>query len=323
VVESHPSTVRIIKRTADNLKQGLRGKRDDFLAKLMPALAQRDRIAIPLDEQKIAFGRQLSSWLSTNKTILIFEPHSDDTALSMGDFFSQLGDEAKKQTHHVTIFSKGREIGHLEGFPSVEACYLKRKEEAETAYTSLGIPKNNISFLDKVDFIYRRFQHETFAARAARPTELLSVVLGRTEVFLPFIFPRDHKLLRDIAGQLRTMIVALDSPVCFVPIAGYGRHIDHYMVRVALEQAVKQLPPAQREKIAIIYYDDHPYNMYSPMKIPPGASVAQHSVNHQFKEDLFAIFESQKTVIFAQGMPTDLPPEQFITPHYVARQITA
>jgi LmbE family N-acetylglucosaminyl deacetylase len=323
MIESHSSPVQVLKKTPGNLKQRLRSKRDDVLAKLMPALAQKDRIAIPLDEQKLAFGRQLSAWLAANKTILIFEPHSDDTALSMGAFFAQLSDAAKQQTQHVTVFTKGREIGHLEGFPSVEACYQKRKEEAETAYTSLGIPKNNITFLDKVDFIYRRFQHQSFAARAVRPIELLSVLLGRTEVFLPFISPRDSTLLRDIAEQMKSAITAFEHPVCFAPLAGYGRHIDHYIVRVALERAVQHLPPAKRAETAIIYYDDHPYNLYSPMKVPPGASIAQHPVNHQFKANLFAIFETQKTVIFADGMPPDLPPEQLIVPEHVARRISA
>lgn len=311
-----------VKRTAGTIKQALRGKRNDVLEKLMPALSQRNKIAIPLDEDKIEFGRQLRAWLATNKTILIVEPHSDDTALSMGDFFSQLSDEARKHTHHVTVFSQGREIGHFEGFPSIAACYLQRKEEAETAYTSLGIPKNQIAFLDQVDFIFRRFQHESFAARAVRPTELLSLVLGRTEVFLPFVSPRDLKLLRQVAEQLSDMIAAYESPVCFVPLAGYGRHIDHYMVRVALERAVKKLPPPRQKGVSIIYYDDHPYNLYSPMKIPPGAAIAQHAVHQKRKVGVIDLFASQRTILYSGERPTDLPPEQFIVPRAVAQHIT-
>jgi len=276
---------------------------------------------IPLDETKVEFGRQLCAWLSANKTILIFEPHSDDTALSMGDFFSQLSDEAKKHTHHVTIFSQGRVIEQSEGEQRVDALALKRKDEAVAAYTSLGIPKNNISFLDKVDFAYRRIQHESLAARALRPAELLSTALGYTEMYLPFISPRDRKLLREITEQLRTMVTAYKHPVCFVPIGEYARHIDHYLVRVALERAVHGLPPGKRKEIAIIHYDDHPYNMHTPMLVPPGAVVAQHPVDRAFKATVFDFFETQKNVPYPAGMPADLPPEQFIIPHQVAQQV--
>lgn len=322
MVERYSLAVQV-KRTAGNIRNGLRGKRNDVLETLMPALSQRNKIAIPLDEEKIAFGRQLRAWLATNKTILIVEPHSDDTALSMGDFFAQLSDEAKEHTHHVTIFSQGREIGHFEGFPSIAACYLQRKAEAETAYTSLGIPKNHIAFLDQVDFIFRRFQHESFAARALRPTELLSLVLGRTEVFLPFVSPRDRRLLRQVAEQLGAMIAAYESSVCFVPLAGYGRHIDHYLARAALERAVKKLPPAGQKKVSIIYYDDHPYNLYSPMKLPPGAVIAQYEVHQKRKAALIDLFASQRTILYSGEKPTDLPPEQFIVPHAVAQHIKA
>src|SRR5215472_14848603 len=84
-----------LKRTASSTKHSLQGIRDSLLIKLMPALFKRNRIDIPIDENKIEFGKQLRLWLSANKTILIFEPHSDDTALSMGDFLSHLSDEAK------------------------------------------------------------------------------------------------------------------------------------------------------------------------------------------------------------------------------------
>ncbi|HEY7356190.1 MAG TPA: PIG-L family deacetylase [Ktedonobacterales bacterium] len=280
-------------------------------------------MVIPLDETKIELGRQLRAWLAANKTILIFEPHSDDTALSMGDFFSQLSDAARQQTHHVTVFSKGRTIAQSEGEPGLDALALQRKAEAIAAYTSLGIPAANITFLDHVDFAYRRIQHTSLAARALRPTELVSTVLGYTEMYLPVVSPRDRKLLRSMTEQFGAMLQAYANPVCFVPRGEYARHIDHYLVRVALEQAVRALPPEQREKVAIIYYDDHPYNLHTPLMVPPGAVVAQHPVNRAFKASLFQLFETQQYIPYSGDMPPDLPPEQFIVPHEVARQINA
>lgn len=309
------------KRTANNVRYALRGKRSDFLAKVMPSVFPRGRIVIPLDETKVELGRQLGAWLSTNKTILIFEPHSDDTALSMGDFFAQLSDETKNHTHHVTVFSQGRANGHPEGGQRVDSLSLTRKKEAIAAYTSLGIPQNNIAFLDQVDFAYRRIQHESLAARALRPTELLSTVLGYTEMYLPFISPRDRKLLRHLTDQLRTIILPHENPVCFVPRAEYARHVDHYIVRVALERAVRGLRPDKQDEIAIMYYDDHPYNLHTPLMIPPGTVVAQHQVNQQRKEALIEIFASQKTIVYSGAWPPDLPPEQFIVPHDVAQQM--
>lgn len=312
-----------IKRMANNTRYALRGKRSDFLAKLLPSVFPRGDMVIPLDDTKIEFGRQLRAWLAANKTILIFEPHSDDTALSMGDFFSQLSDAARQQTHHVTVFSKGRTIAQPDGEPGLDALALQRKAEAVAAYTSLGIPTNQITFLDHVDFAYRRIQHASLAARALRPTELVSTVLGYTEMYLPVVSPRDRKLLRAMTEQFGTMIQAYANPVCFVPRGEYARHIDHYLVRVALERAVRALPPERREKVAILYYDDHPYNLHTPLMIPPGAVVAQHPVNRAFKASLFQLFESQKYIPYSGEMPSELSPEQFIVSHDAARQIEA
>ncbi len=312
-----------IKRIANNTRYALRGKRSDFLARLLPSVFPRGSIDIPLDETKIEFGRQLRAWLAARKTILIFEPHSDDTALSMGDFFSQLSDAARQQTHHITVFSRGRTIAQPDGEQGLDALALQRKDEAIAAYTSLGIPRDHITFLDQVDFAYRRIQHASLAARALRPTEVLSTVLGYTEMYLPFVSPRDRKLLRAITEQLKKLILPHESPVCFVPRGEYARHIDHYLVRVALERAARALPSEQREKMVIIYYDDHPYNLHTPLMVPRGAFVAQHPVNRAFKEHLFTFFETQKYIPYSGEMPPDLPPEQFIVPHDAAQQIKA
>jgi len=183
--------------------------------------------------------------LSISKNLHMFiSPHLDDVALSCGGYLSRLAD-AGKQVIIVTVatedvpenFSlspmmKWRHIIWRQG----NSPFLVRRCEDISAASILGV---QFEHFDMLDAIYRcdRFDNPLYPEKI---TKVPIQALDRVD-FLPILCTKLKKILSTWAGEQIQVYCPL----------GIGEHIDHIIVRSAVEEVF--------ESQKIIYYEDYPY----------------------------------------------------------------
>jgi len=183
--------------------------------------------------------------LSISKNLHLFiSPHLDDVALSCGGYLSRLAD-AGKQVIIVTVATedvpenfplsptmKWRHIIWRQG----NSPFLVRRCEDILAASTLGV---QFEHFDMLDAIYRcdKFKKPLY------PEKITKVPIQAQDRidFIPILCTKLRNILSTWAGNQIQV---------FCPL-GIGEHIDHIIVRSAVEEVF--------ESQNIIYYEDYPY----------------------------------------------------------------
>ncbi|MDY6804339.1 MAG: PIG-L family deacetylase [Cyanobacteriota bacterium] len=181
--------------------------------------------------------------------VIFLSPHLDDAALSCGAYISMLVEQSV-DVRVYTVFSgipKTEDLSqlakaiHLEGGLESDAM-LRRREEDRVAMQYLGV---NFTYIDLLDCIYRTGP----AGRSRYQTKKdIFAVSPHLEV--------DADTLKDLVTYLCRMLKELQPSEVYVPL-GIGNHIDHILVREALERSIVEL--GSDNSSDIIYYEDVPY----------------------------------------------------------------
>ena len=183
------------------------------------------------------------------KRIIFLSPHLDDAVLSCGAYISMLVKESI-DVHVYTVFSaipnsdslsQLAKAIHLEGGLERDAM-LKRREEDKVAMQFLGV---NFTYVDLLDCIYRT---DRAGQTKYQTKQDIFAVNPNLEV--------DADTLDLLGTYLCRVLKEVQPSQVYVPLA-IGNHIDHILVRKALERSIAKSvsdhPPE------IIYYEDVPY----------------------------------------------------------------
>lgn len=173
--------------------------------------------------------------------ILFISPHLDDVALSCGGFVARLvrnGESVTIATLHTADAPTDRPLSesarrlHAQ-WALGDQPYRYRREEDLQACAVLGARAVHLGLDDAIyryDAQGQPLYVENFIGGAVHPHDW--------EVHLP----RVREALKPLIRQARTV---------YCPLA-LGRHVDHVIVRQAVEQLVDSAQP-------LIYYEDFPY----------------------------------------------------------------
>jgi len=184
--------------------------------------------------------------------VIFLSPHLDDAALSCGAYISMLVEQSI-DVRVYTVFSgipKTEELSqlakaiHLEGGLEGDAV-LRRREEDRVAMQYLGV---NFTYVDLLDCIYRtgpagrsRYQTKKDIFAVDPPLEV------------------DADTLKYLVTYLCRVLKEVQPSELYVPL-GIGHHIDHILVREALERSIVQSGSDNSpDSPDIIYYEDVPY----------------------------------------------------------------
>jgi LmbE family N-acetylglucosaminyl deacetylase len=268
---------------------------------------------LPIVKEQVQSGHHLMNWIKEEGLVpIIVDPHCDDSQYSIGETLYQLC-AASQAVRHLVVFSQGSETQESKAY------YEKRKQEVSRANDLVGIPAEHITFLDEVDFPDRH-------PHLWQSVKCQAVKLGFG------LFPANLKLLERVATRVASVASEYPQPLLIVPIAGL-RHRDHFLTRVAVEEAQKRL--SQKSAAHLIYYDEYPYNIQlsrlnirlsgpDPQVIYlQGTHTAQvlGEENQRRRRALMEVFETQTQVTFGGTIPLQLPPEQLFIPHRTYREI--
>ena len=160
----------------------------------------------------------------SKKTIMVFSPHPDDETLGCG------GTIMKKVTGDYNVFivemtdgkhALSKEFGILRN-PSPQEVKHIRRNETLRAMTILGVPIENVIFLNFEDGMLANFEAEA----RAKVSEILDRIRPE-EVYYPF--KKDHHTDHIITNKIVRQFVETAS----FPISGYQYSIFQRFSRVA------------------------------------------------------------------------------------------
>lgn len=190
-------------------------------------------------------------------TTIFIAPHLDDVALSCGGYVRRLTAAGRRVvilsvcTADVPVdwpLSAAAEHVHGEWQLGAQP-YSHRRAEDEAACTALGAHAVHVGLLDAV---YR-------LGPAGKP------LYDRDFIGIP---PHPHDRRRHVADVAAAVRAALDGEPAarvFTPL-GVGGHVDHTLVRAAVERVV----PAARLR----YYEDFPYVGWGPGRLATRYALA-------------------------------------------------
>ncbi len=177
--------------------------------------------------------------LGNEKQIVIFSSHLDDAVLSCGSLISYL----IKRGLSVTVCSiftdtqNGRSqsidtILKRAGFEDSLKYIKARKDEDGKALSSLGVKTiNHLDFMDAAWRIDTKGNHIYPSSQVGIVSEL------------------DNDIRDEVTTKLKEYTSQFENAVFLAPLAR-GNHIDHQIVRDAVEKVTKN----------IIFYEDFPYS---------------------------------------------------------------
>lgn len=181
--------------------------------------------------------------------VIFLSPHLDDAALSCGAYISMLVERSIDVRVH-TLFSgipKIEELSplakaiHLEGGLESDGM-LRRREEDRVAMQYLGV---KFTYADFLDCIYR-----TDPAGRSRYQTKEDIFPVRPDLEV------DADTLKDLVTYLCRVLKEVRPSEVYVPL-GIGHHIDHILVREALERSIWR--SGSDNSTDVIYYEDVPY----------------------------------------------------------------
>ena len=173
---------------------------------------------------------------------IFVSPHLDDAALSCGGGIARLA-RAGVRVNVVSVFTADPPPGEplsplakrsLASWATGDQPFALRRAENRAALQLLGAEAEDLGLLDA---IYRRSE----SGRALYSNPLVAPAPEDVERFLP--------QLKKALGQ--SSVATADGEPVFCP-AGTGGHVDHLLVRRAIEQIA--------EADQIVYYEEYPYS---------------------------------------------------------------
>lgn len=184
-----------------------------------------------------------------NHQYLFVSAHLDDAIISCGDYIDSL----VRAGHHVTVATvftgAGTDLSLLarilhKKFGLSSDVMKVRREEDVSACDLLGV---DTIHLDLQECIYRK---DTSGAPSYKK--------------LDDLFHSDYETEQDVISEatkvLSTRLCLTDYDHIYIPLA-IGRHVDHGIVRIAAEQAVRRISDSE-VSARLIYYEDLPYLNY-------------------------------------------------------------
>jgi LmbE family N-acetylglucosaminyl deacetylase len=177
-------------------------------------------------------------------SVVFLSPHMDDAVLSCGGTIHCLN-RLKVPVEIVTVFARGP-TGDLSPFAkwmhsvwglSYDAL-AHRREEDRQATASLGARTTHLPIQDS---IYRR-----------NPQSQDFLYTSRVQIFSGD-WGREPGLLSALVKELQYQLMEQGWELLFAPL-GVGRHVDHMLVRAAVESAF-----AGSKRESVVFYEDFPY----------------------------------------------------------------
>ena len=176
--------------------------------------------------------------------VVFLSPHMDDVVLSCGGTIHCL-DRLRVPVEIVTVFT-GSPTGELSPLAkwmhsAWELPYnapVYRREEDRQATASLGARPTHLPFQGS---IYRR-----------HPQSQQLLYMSKAHIFSGD-WGQEPSLLSALVKELQCQLMERSWELLFAPL-GVGRHVDHMLIRTAVENA---LTGPQREKT--VFYEDFPY----------------------------------------------------------------
>ncbi|MBW5449233.1 hypothetical protein GE107_24720 [Cohnella sp. CFH 77786] len=180
-----------------------------------------------------------------NRRYLFVSPHLDDAVISCGDYIDALVRSGSRVTVATVFTGAGTELSLLAriihkkiglGLNAMDS----RREEDRLACKRLGA---DWLHLDLLECIYRKNNE-------GNPVYNKLTDIFRTD------YHAEHEVIQEVTAVLNRRVNPNAYEKIFVPLA-IGRHVDHGIVRHAVEKHVEALDA--RGISSLIYYEDLPY----------------------------------------------------------------
>ncbi|MFK0040895.1 PIG-L deacetylase family protein [Paenarthrobacter sp. NPDC090517] len=191
---------------------------------------------------------------------LFLSPHLDDAVLSCGALIEAQARE--RQVIVATLFTEAAPSPHTRAarsfvrqctVPDAGELFKARQSEDRAVLQDMGVQSIH---LGEVDALFRRRRKPLVLGSSAwdrllpefthrYPTYRFDIALGR-------IAKGDHPLIRQLRGDVATLMAQTKAELVFCPVA-VGRHVDHLITREAAKGHIEDL----------ILYSDFPYDLVS------------------------------------------------------------
>src|SRR3989304_7453082 len=227
---------------------------------------------------------------------IFISPHLDDAILSCGGLIHKLG--AERNTVQVWTICAGDPpesdlspfaIQQQNSFRTGVEYYENRRREDIDACNFLGARYRHFSF---EDCIYRRSRDGLW-------------LYDSEEAIFGSVLPDDEGMIKDITTFLNSIVKQADIVVSPMSI---GNHVDHKIVRIALEAMNRP----------IIYYADFPYGIrqneiLKKLKNEPTNEIHELSTeNIAAWKDSICFYGSQLNVLFGNKEKMSSSIDEFI-----------
>lgn len=183
----------------------------------------------------VGFKTRVPGSGSGNGDILVFQPHSDDLALSCSAGMTKFKYENNYNIHCVTVFSHHS----VKGFP-----WLGEVTMDDNSYSELRKMEDRIA----LDYLSSEVTFWEYEDALKRGTPMGVVILREG------IFKREEELIPGISKEIVEIVEKHQPVMIFIP-AAIGWHYDHRITYMAAIDALKGLGGS----FEVFLYEDFPY----------------------------------------------------------------
>jgi len=227
--------------------------------------------------------------IATCSEAIFLSPHLDDAVLSCGATVAGLVDSGV-DSRVLTLFAGHPNLKDCHDIARAfhEMCGLKddavavRRAEDQVAVSILGAHPVHIPLLDCV--------YRTHSSGGPRITNF-EQIRGTGPI-------NELDLIETVAAAIASQIAPSGTPCIFAPL-GIGGHVDHRIVRMAVEKLAELLPGRIPR---VFYYEDQPYAAWSRVghQVGPGRPwVATPAGKHwRAKVRAVAAYRSQVSMLW-------------------------
>lgn len=181
------------------------------------------------------------NYIHSRENIVVFSPHLDDAALSMGSLISYVAGRGIP-VKVITVFTEGTDLLSkatntlLENasFTDAKMYFKTRRAEDKVALNELGTV--NVRHLNYIDSAWRKSPK----GDSLYPDSQLAT-----------IDTHDNALHHQLVSKFKKFISPTEKTGIFAPLAR-GKHVDHQLTRNISKQVFPQT----------IFYEDFPYSTY-------------------------------------------------------------
>jgi LmbE family N-acetylglucosaminyl deacetylase len=239
------------------------------------------------------------------KSTYFISPHLDDAALSVGGLMQELV-KVKVDVTVINIFTQAHNQGQtlsaqktLRDAKQATAVDLfnARVQEDAIALKSIGVKVINLKYTDA---LWRTYEPDNVGHK------IISQVIPEFRHIYPIyrlnietgnISAKDNLLMSNITADLNKIIAKKPKMAVFCPL-GVGKHVDHCLVRRAVEKFIQPL-----------YWQDQPYAYRQKHVDYQGRLNMKFNlipVNFKQKANLINYYQTQITSLFTDGKVPEL-----------------